>query len=49
MSDVCFEIVKWKSKQGVPDEAMINAVSGMVGDLESCEGFLQQTLYKNNN
>jgi heme-degrading monooxygenase HmoA len=41
------EIVKWKSKPGVSDEAMIAAVNAMMADLESLNGFLHQSLYKN--
>jgi len=42
-----FEILKWKSKQGVTDEAMISSVNDMVVDLEKLSGFLHQSLYKN--
>ena len=49
MKKICFEIVKWKSKAGVSDEAMINAVDDMVADLKTCNGFIEQTLYKNKN
>lgn len=49
MNNVCFEIIKWKSNANVSDETMITAVKSMEKDLASCEGFLQQTLYKNSN
>ncbi len=41
-----FEILTWKSKVGVSDEEMIQAVDSMVGDLKELNGFLNQTLYK---
>ena len=41
-----FEILTWKSKSGVSDEEMVRAVDGMVEDLRSLNGFLNQTLYK---
>ena len=41
-----FEILTWKSKLGVSDEEMIRAVDGMVEDLKKLTGFLNQTLYK---
>jgi len=44
-----FEILKWQSKSGISDEAMINAVNAMVVDLKSLKGFLHQSLYKNSN
>jgi len=43
MSNVCFEVVKWKSKSDISDDAMIAAVNGMTEDLKVCKGFLQQT------
>ena len=42
-----FEIVKWKSKSDISDEAMVDAVNSMVVDLRSLKGFLHQSLYKN--
>ncbi len=44
-----FETVKWKSKSGIPDEKMIDAVNAMVLDLKSLKGFLHQSLYKDTN
>jgi len=44
-----FEIVKWKSKETVSDESMIEAVNEMTKDLTSLKGFLQQSLYKSPN
>lgn len=44
-----FEIVKWKPKETVSDERMIEAVNDMTEDLKSLKGFLQQTLYKSSN
>ena len=41
-----FEVLTWKSKSGVSDEEMIQAVDGMVKDLRELTGFLNQTLYK---
>ena len=41
-----FEILTWKSKVGVSDEKMIDAVNFMVIDLKELKGFLNQTLYK---
>ncbi len=41
-----FEILTWKSKNGVTDEEMIKAVDSMVVDLKELNGFLNQTLYK---
>lgn len=48
MSTSCLEIVKWKSKEGIPDESIIGAVNNMVADLKQCPGFIQQALYKIN-
>ena len=39
------EILTWKSKPGVSDKKMINAVDAMVIDLKKLPGFLNQTLY----
>jgi hypothetical protein len=44
-----FETVKWKSKSGVPDKKMIDAVNSMVIDLKGLKGFLHQSLYKDFN
>jgi len=44
-----FETVKWKSKSGVPDKEMVDAVNAMVLDLKSLKGFLHQSLYKDTN
>ena len=44
-----FEILKWKSKSDISDEAMVNAVNAMVVDLKNLKGFLHQSLYKNPN
>ena len=41
-----FEILTWKSKSGVSDEEMVRVVEGMVEDLKNLPGFLNQTLYK---
>ena len=41
-----FESVKWKAKTNVSDKEMINAVNKMVPDLKKLEGFINQTLYK---
>ena len=41
-----FEILTWKSKAGVSNEEMVKAVDGMVEDLKKLNGFLNQTLYK---
>ena len=41
-----FEVLTWKSKSGVSDEEMIQAVDDMVKDLRDLTGFLNQTLYK---
>jgi len=46
-SNTVFEILKWTSKPGVPDEQMISAVNAMVSDLTNLQGFLNQSLYKN--
>jgi len=43
---IIFEILEWKSKSGVADNQMIDAVEAMVDDLKGLEGFLNQTLYK---
>ncbi|MEE9494698.1 MAG: hypothetical protein V3W04_15165 [Gammaproteobacteria bacterium] len=45
-ANTVFEILTWKSKAGVSDDEMINAVDSMVGDLKNLNGFLNQTLYK---
>ncbi len=42
-----YEILTWKSKSGVSDKKMIEAVDEMVVDLRTLDGFLHQTLYKN--
>ncbi len=41
------EIVKWKSAPGVTDQAMIEAALDLVPDLKSIGGFIDKTLYKN--
>ena len=41
-----YEIVTWKSKEGVSDADMISAVDSMVEDLKQLDGFINQTLYK---
>lgn len=41
-----FEIVKWKGKDNITDEAMIAAVDAMTADLKSLKGFLHHSLYK---
>ena len=41
------EIVKWKAKIDVLDKVMIDAVNALLDDLQSIGGFLQKTLYKN--
>lgn len=43
------EIVKWKAKPNVSDEQMVKSVNDMVPDLEKLEGFINQTLYKDEN
>ena len=41
-----YEIVTWKSKEDVLDTDMITAVNNMLEDLKQLEGFINQTLYK---
>lgn len=41
------EIVKWKAKPNVTDFQMKEAVNAMVPDLKKLDGFISQTLYKN--
>ena len=43
------ESVKWKAKTNVSDKQMIDAVNEMVPDLKKTEGFIGQTLYKDEN
>ncbi len=43
------EIVKWKAKPNVSDKQMIDAINEMVPDLKNLEGFINQTLYKDEN
>lgn len=43
------EIVKWKAKPNVSDEQMVKSVNDMVPDLKKLEGFINQTLYKDEN
>lgn len=43
---MCMEIVKWKSKQGIGESQTIEAVNNMVSDLQECDGFIHQALYK---
>ena len=43
-----YEIVTWESNESVSDADMIEAVNQMVKDLSLLNGFLNQTLYKNN-
>jgi heme-degrading monooxygenase HmoA len=47
MANRVIEIVTWKSKPGVEDEAMISAVEGKLPDVKNLKGFLHQALYKN--
>jgi len=42
------EIVKWKVKPEIKDSQLIEAVQAMVPDLKELDGFINQTLYKNN-
>ncbi|NMR27150.1 hypothetical protein HH219_16695 [Pseudoalteromonas sp. NEC-BIFX-2020_015] len=49
MNNVCFEVVKWKSKPGISDGEMVTAINDLAVDLKFCKGFLQQTLYKDSN
>lgn len=46
MKDPVLEFVKWRSAEGVSDEAMIAAVDAFANDLKSIKGFHHQTLYK---
>ncbi len=41
------EIVKWKAKPNIKDNQMIKTVNAMVPDLKKLKGFINQTLYKN--
>ncbi len=43
---IIFEILEWKSKLEVSDTQMIDAVEAMVDDLKDLNGFLNQSLYK---
>ena len=43
---IIFEILEWKSKPGVSDTQMIDAVEAMVDDLKELDGFLNQSLYR---
>jgi len=43
------EIVKWKAKPNVSDKQMIDVVNDMVPDLKNLKGFINQTLYKDEN
>lgn len=40
------EIVKWRSQNDVKDDDMIAAVNGILPDLKTLPGFIDQTLYK---
>lgn len=40
------EIVKWKAKPGITDSQMTETVNAMVSDLKKLDGFINQTLYK---
>lgn len=42
----CAELVKWRSKPGASDAAMIAAVDGLLPDLQKLPGFISQTLYQ---
>lgn len=42
------EIVKWKAKPNISESEMKEAVNQMVPDLKKLDGFINQTLYKNN-
>ncbi|GAB5463188.1 hypothetical protein [Hoeflea alexandrii] len=39
------ELVKWKAKPSVSNEAMVAAVNRILPDLETLPGFISQTLY----
>jgi len=43
------EIVKWKAKPSISDIEMKEAVNQLVPDLRKLDGFISQTLYKNDN
>ena len=40
------ELVAWKSREGVEDVEMIEAVDAILPDLETLPGFVSQKLYK---
>ncbi len=40
------ELVKWQSAPDVSDQAMIDAVDGILPDLQKLPGFISQVLYK---
>ncbi|KAB7610209.1 hypothetical protein F9L33_15055 [Amylibacter sp. SFDW26] len=43
------ELVKWQSQNNVLDIDMVNAVDGILPDLEKLPGFISQVLYKDSN
>lgn len=43
------ELVKWRSKDGTQDDQMIQAVDGILPDLQTLPGFVSQKLYKDDN
>ncbi len=48
-NNIVFEILTWKAKPGVSDKQMIDAAEAMVADLRELNGFLNQSLYKDEN
>jgi heme-degrading monooxygenase HmoA len=47
MNTSIIEIVKWQAATGVADETVIEAAANLPPDLKSIGGFIQKTLYKN--
>ena len=47
MKTPIFEILTWRSKESVTDQAMIDAMNEFSNVVEKLSGFLHQALYKN--
>ena len=47
MQPAVFEILTWRSREGVKNKTMINAMHDFSHDVKQLPGFVQQSLYQN--
>jgi len=46
MQSAVFEILTWRSREGVTNQTMVDAMNGFSHDVKQLSGFLQQSLYQ---